>query len=127
MDSVDRTTFVTVGDGNLSGTTGSIGDVTDYQMNVSDWYGDGVDAFGMCLRSTTATPVWTPNATCDQTADGAHWKAVPTANAPSSKAASLAAPGAATANFRFGLRVAPNEPPGELAAGITFILVAPDV
>jgi hypothetical protein len=31
------------------------------------------------------------------------------------------------ARFRFGHRVAPDQPPGEISAGITFVLVAPDV
>jgi hypothetical protein len=125
---VDRTKFVTVGDGNAAGTTGSANDVADYVQNVSDWYGDGTEAFGICLRTTTATPVWTTNATCDQSADAAHWRGVPTANAPASKAAIGTSQVAnATAKFRFGLRIAPDEPPGELSAGITFVVVAPDV
>ncbi len=125
---VDRTTAVAVGDGGATGTTGSANDIADYLQNVSDWYDDGTEAFGICLRSTTGSPTWTPNATCDQAADGAHWRGVPTSTASGSEAASAASTVSnATARFRFGLRIAPDEPPGELAAGITFVLVAPDL
>jgi len=128
VDAVDRSTFVGVGDGGMTGVTGSASDVDDYVQNVSDWYVDGTEAFGVCLRSTSATPTWTANATCDQTADGPHWRGVPTSTGPSSEVARTAgASGLQTASFRFGLRIAANEPPGELAAGISFVLIAPAV
>jgi hypothetical protein len=80
----------------------------------------------MCLRATSATPTWTVNATCDQTADGAHWRGVPQATTSASEVASGTL-GNYTASFRFGLRVDPAQPPGQVLAGITFVVVAPDV
>jgi photosystem II stability/assembly factor-like uncharacterized protein len=128
LDMFDRSSGVAVGDGNLSGTTGLTGGVANYVQNTSDWIGDGTEAFGVCLRATTATPTWTPNATCDQSADGGHWQAVPTVADSTAEVASTGlGDGNRVASFRFGLRVDPAEPPGELSAGITFYLIAPDV
>lgn len=122
---VDRSLFVAVGDGNLGGTTGTADPVADYQQGSSDW-DDGVEAFGACLRATSATPTWTVNATCDQSADGAHWRGIQAANDPGSQVATTATgSGTRTASFRFGLRVDPAQPPGELAAGLTFVVLAP--
>ena len=124
----DRSRIVSGGDGGTVGTTNIAGTVPDYALNSSDFHDDGTEAFGACLRATTGTPTWTPNATCDQTADGAHWRPIPTvADATAEVASTSVGDGVRIANFRFGLRVAPNEPPGELTAGITFVLVAPDV
>ncbi|MCW2928198.1 MAG: hypothetical protein JWM86_2166 [Thermoleophilia bacterium] len=128
IDSVDRTTAVVVGDGALSGTTGSSSDIDNYVQNTSDWVADGTEAFGMCLRATTATPTWTPNATCDQTADGPHWKGVPVLTDPTAEVARTALnDGVRSASFRFGLRLSPSEPPGELSAGILFLVIAPAI
>ena len=128
VDVLDGTTAITVGTGSLSGSTGSSASVPNYSIGVSDWYADGTEAFGACLRATTATPTWTVNGTCDQTADGAHWKGIPTVNDSSAEVASTGpTDGIRTADFRFGLRVAPNEPPGQLSADILFTVVAPDV
>jgi photosystem II stability/assembly factor-like uncharacterized protein len=121
---VERSKVVVVGDGEMTGSSGSADPVADYALGSSDWYNDGTEAFGMCLRATSATPTWTPNATCDQSADGAHWRGIPIDTSLASQVASLAS-GTATAQFRFGLRVAPDQPAGELSAGIAFTLVAP--
>ncbi|MCW2921491.1 MAG: hypothetical protein JWL76_1365 [Thermoleophilia bacterium] len=128
IDMLDRGTGVGVGDGNLGGTTGLTGTVANYVQNTSDWIGDGTEAFGVCLRATTATPNWATNATCDQSADGAHWRGVPTIADNTTEVASTGiGDGNRVASFRFGLRIAPSEPPGELSAGITFLVISPDV
>jgi photosystem II stability/assembly factor-like uncharacterized protein len=123
---VDSSHMVAVGDGNLGGTTSTTADVPDYQIGTTDW-DDGGGAFAMCLRATSATPAWTVNATCDQSADGAHWRAVPQAASTSEVASTLAGDGNRTADFRFGLRVPAATPPGAMSAGITFLVIAPDV
>ena len=128
IDMLDRSSGVGVGDGGLSGTTGLVNGVANYQLGVSDWIGDGTEAFGVCLSSTTATPTWTPGGACDQSVDAAHWRAVPTLADTTAEVASTGiGDGNRVANFRFGLRIAPTEPPGELSAGITFLVIAPDV
>jgi photosystem II stability/assembly factor-like uncharacterized protein len=125
VDAVDENTAVAVGDGNVGGYITTAGDIPDYLQGTSDW-DDGGGAFGICLRSTTATPTWTTNASCDQAADGAHWRALPhTTDIADEVARTLAGDGNRVANFRFGLRVPASTPPGQLAAGITFVVVAP--
>jgi photosystem II stability/assembly factor-like uncharacterized protein len=127
IDAIDTSRAVLVGDGGLTSTIGPINEVDDYELGVTDWYDDGSEAFGMCLRATTATPTWTPNATCDQTADGAHWQPVPASPDPPSEVATTGpTDGIRTAQFRFGLRLAPNQPPGQLSAAIAFTVLAPD-
>lgn len=124
----DRTSFVTVGDGGTHGTTGSTGSVPDYVLNSTDFYDHGTEAFGACLRSTTGTPTWIPNVTCDQSVDGTHWRGIPTTlDVTSEVARTTSGDGIRNANLRFGIRVSATEPAGELSAGLTFLLVAPGV
>lgn len=129
IDSVDRSRLVAVGDGNVSGYTGSSDLVADYAFGTTDW-STGADAFGVCLRATTATarPTWTVDSSCDQTTDGPHWKGIPAATGLGSEVARTAlGDGNRTASFRFGLRVAEDQPPGELSAGVLFQVIAPVV
>jgi hypothetical protein len=124
----DRARIVSGGDGNTMGTSNIASPIDDYVMNTSDWIGDGTEAFGACLRSTTATATWTVNATCDMSADGPHWHAIPTVGDATAEIARTAnGDGVRVANLRFGLRTATNEPAGELSAGLTYLVVAPAV
>lgn len=124
----DRATTLIVGDTNMIASTGIADAIADYQQGVSDWYADGTEAFGACLRATTANATWTPNGTCDQSADGAHWQGVSATTGTGSEVASTdAGDGIQTASLRFGLRVEPTQPPGEVSAGLTFLVIAPDV
>lgn len=127
VDALDHGRVIAVGDGGLTATSSPINTVDDYEFGVSDWVGDGTEAFGVCLRATDATPTWTTNATCDQTADGAHWQGVPASPDPPSEVATTSlGDGVRTAQFRFGLRISPSQPPGTLSAGIAFTVLAPD-
>jgi photosystem II stability/assembly factor-like uncharacterized protein len=121
----DRDRFLAVGDGDVAGFTGSSDPVNDYAIGTSDW-DDGPEAFGACLRTTTAIATWTANATCDQSTDGSHWHAIPAATGPLSEVARTTfGAGVRTVGLRFGLRVAASRPPGTLSAPLTFLVVAP--
>jgi hypothetical protein len=93
----------------------------------SNWT-EGTQHFGACLRSVAngATSDWVVAASCPAT-NGSYWNDVPIA--PEKIAHTIALepdPVDATANLRFGLRTAPNQPPGRYTAPITFQVVAPN-
>lgn len=89
-------------------------------------WGAGAGMFAICLRSAPgATSTWPTTGSCPQ-ADGTNWRAVPTSPASATaRVGDLAAAGTATASFRFGLYVAPAQPPGTYRAPVSFEVVAP--
>jgi hypothetical protein len=99
------------------------GSFQQHADGTNDW-DQGTNMFGACLRSLSGgTAGWTTNATCPSS-DGAYWNDVP---ATPEKVANTATTGTITANFRFGLRTASNQPPGAYIAPITFDVIAPNV
>ncbi len=125
IEVVDTTSLMTVGYGNMAGISTTSDPVNDYAIGSSDWT-SGVEAFGACLRATTATATWTPNSTCDQSTNGAWWQPVPAGTGVGSEVAKTAnGDGLRAANLRFGLRVDPTQPTGAISAGITFVVIAP--
>jgi uncharacterized delta-60 repeat protein len=98
------------------------GSFLQHVNGTSDW-DQGQNMFGACLRALSGgTAGWTTNATCPST-DGAYWNDIPTTP---EKVANTTATGNITANFRFGLRTASNQPPGAYIAPITFDVLAPN-
>ncbi|MCB0879095.1 MAG: hypothetical protein KDC46_08970 [Thermoleophilia bacterium] len=108
--------------------------IPDYAVGADDWT-PGDSAFGMCLASLTGTgasitAAWTPDARCTNMGDstnGTWWDDVPdNSGSPDAQVGSLSSTATdGSAHFRFGLRVAPNTPPGRYLAPITFQVVAP--
>jgi uncharacterized delta-60 repeat protein len=91
-----------------------------------DWdtAGTATGLFGACLASTTsATPAWTVNASCPAT-DGVYWNPIPAAVA-STVATANPFTATATANVRFGVRIADGYASGDYVAPVRFSVVAP--
>ena len=99
------------------------GSVSQYTDAATDWDTPATRLFGACLIGVTgATATWPTTAACPAT-DGAIWNAI----SPTAAQIAVANPleTAATAQLRFGLRTAPNQPPGTYIAPITFDVIAP--
>lgn len=107
--------------------------VADFAAAASDW-AVGPNTFGACLRSVTGTGVvgaWTVDSDNSCTAVNTDpWnKVAATAATTGSSVATSGTAGTtdATANLRFGIRTASNQPPGTYLAPVVFELVAPAV
>lgn len=130
VDAVDENSAWVVGGENLAyltreSTATAFGDYADAGPNWSS----GGSMFGACLRQlsgTSTVATWTPDATCAASGTGV-WRGLPaTSDLAGAKVAGATAVTTATARLRFGLRVAPAQPPGRYSAGVAFEVVAPN-
>ena len=100
----------------------------DYADAGPNWTA-GTSLFGACLRDSIGTNVtanWTVDPGCTASGTGV-WKGIPaTSAAPEAKIAGATSATTARVRLRFGLKVAPAQPPGRYSAGITFEVVAPN-
>ena len=95
-----------------------------------DWGGPGTTSmFGVCMHSLagSGTADWTTTGSCTA-ADADPWYGIAQyASDPDAKVAHTASAGdTATANFRFGVRTATDQTPGDYAASILVQTIAPD-